>query len=167
MLSTFETVMSNLIVKLCNNGKGVFTESPIESQETLLEVTGVLMTPEEIESDGVFAPKSANAYRFSRELYMSPLGMSEFFNHSCNPNVFVSKENNRLYIKAIHEISAGTELCMDYSTIMAPDDKWTMKCNCGSGSCRGLIEKFVNLPESVQRKYIDAGIVPEYILEKN
>ncbi len=73
--------------------------------------------------------------------------------------------DNKLYVNAIKSISPHTEILIDYSTIMALDDKWTMECHCGSVLCRNVVKRFVDLPTKTQVAYKDAGVVPEYILD--
>lgn len=41
-----------------------------------------------------------------------------------------------------------------------------MECNCGSELCRGKVRDFKYLPVAIQQKYLDLGIVPEYIVKK-
>lgn len=51
-------------------------------------------------------------------------------NHSCNPNL----DKNHV---ALRNIEAGEELTVDYAQFS--DKSWSMKCNCGSVSCTGMI----------------------------
>ncbi len=148
------------------NDKGLFAKQNILPEEMIVEVEGDRMSPKEIEADGLFAKKSANAYRFSKDLYISPTGhISEFINHSCSPNAYISKSDDRLYVIAGILIPAGSEILIDYSTIMAADDEWTMECKCGCENCRGMIKKFIDLPKNIQEEYMEKGWVPDYILE--
>lgn len=80
-------------------------------------------------------------------------------------NAKVVKINNKLLVCAIKNITKSKEVLMDYSTIIARDDSWKMKCNCGSRMCRRVIGKFKLLPKEVSEKYRKQNIVPEYILE--
>lgn len=159
------TNLDYLIVKDSRNGKGIFTTKDITAKDEVYEVSGKFMTVAEVESEGILSPLSANTYRFSRDLYLSPSGtIGDFLNHSCEPNSYIKKEGDHLYVCAINNISAGSEILIDYSTIMAPDDSWSMECNCDAKLCRGKIERFVSLPEQVQELYRSIHIVPEYIL---
>jgi SET domain-containing protein len=147
-------------------GKGLFAKRDISPQECIIDVLGERMTPEEIELDGLFSKKSANAYRFSKDLYISPTGHpSELINHSCSPNSYISKIDDELRILAGILIPLGTEILIDYSTIVAADDFWEMDCNCGSANCRELIKRFMDLPEAIQEEYKHKNWVPKYILE--
>ncbi len=155
-----------LYIDQSNNGKGIFSKKDIAPQEIIFEIEGKLMTPEEIESDGLHASRSANAYRCSKDFYISPEGsMADYLNHSCVPNAYISKIGQRLFAVAAEKIIAGSEIVMDYSTIMAADDMWSMECNCGSSDCRGAVKRFIDLPVKIQAEYKDKALVPGYILE--
>ncbi len=156
----------DLFVGSAMNGKGVFTKNKILPRTVIFEIKGEYLSPSEIESEGVYSPKSANAYRFSSDLYISPgENLGAFLNHSCEPNAYISKVDNKLYVNAIDLILRDMEILIDYSTIMALDDKWTMEYHCGNTHCRGVVRRFVDLPTKTQVAYKDAGIVPEYILD--
>ncbi len=149
-----------LVVKETKNGNGVFTEKDFKANEIILKMKGKIISLEE--ETTLNEHSKANTCRFSKTTYLSPEGLGDFINHSCNPNAYC-KSNNGLYILAIDDISKGHEILIDYSTIMADDDEWTMKCNCGSINCRKIIKKFITLEKDLQNKYIKMGIVPDYI----
>jgi len=68
---------------------------------------------------------------------------SRWINHSCDPNCEADEENDRIFIKAIRNISAGEELSYDYGLII--DEPYTKKlkaeypCWCGNANCRGTL----------------------------
>jgi hypothetical protein len=68
---------------------------------------------------------------------------SRWINHSCDPNCEADEDNDRIFIKAIRNISAGQELNYDYGLII--DEPYTKKlkaeypCWCGSANCRGTL----------------------------
>jgi putative endonuclease len=106
-----------------------------------------------------------NAYRFGPETYLSPEGeLGDFLNHSCEPNAKIRKSRGQLFVVALRAIPPNTEVVIDYSTILAVDDVWRMRCRCGSRHCRKLIRAFSTLPPELQDAYRTSGIVPEYIL---
>ncbi len=72
-----------------------------------------------------------------------------FLNHSCKPNVFITK-NLELISAGIIERDA--ELFLDYSTTEL-DPFWTMNCNCQNPDCRKLIRSFPFLPLVKQLQY--------------
>ena len=151
-------------VKQSMIGQGVFALKDFSQEEIIFEVKGELITCNE--DDDIDERIRNNTFRFDEEYYLSPEGeMGDFLNHSCEPNSGVIKRFNKLFIKAIRDIKKGEEVCFDYSTILAPDDTWQMKCACGSKSCRKIIKKFNTLPKPLQEKYISLEIVPSYILK--
>ena len=84
-------------------------------------------------------------------------------NHSCEPNAGIRKINNQLFLFAARAIAAGKEIVIDYSTILADDDIWTMRCNCGRRTCRKKIRRFGSLPLELKRRYLRDGLVPKHI----
>ncbi|MDB5266828.1 MAG: hypothetical protein JWN89_643 [Parcubacteria group bacterium] len=150
-------------VRRSRNGQGIFANRDFSAQEVIYEVKGKLITCGEDED--IDQRVRDNTFRFDKEKYLSPEGeLGDFQNHSCEPNAGVFKSKKKLFIKAIKNIKEGKEILIDYSTILATDDTWTMKCNCGSANCRGIIKKFKNIPKVTKEKYLALGIVPEYIL---
>lgn len=147
------------------DGKGIFTKVGAKKDAVVYVIEGVLMTLEEIDEEGLSSLVTANACRFSETLYISPKGtIGDFQNHSCIPNAYVCKGDETLLIKALDDVKANSEIFIDYSTIMAADDEWVMKCRCRRDECRGLIERFVKLPKEIKEKYLARGMVPRYIL---
>lgn len=62
---------------------------------------------------------------------------AEHFNHSCDPNLFLTGNN---VLVAKRNIEPGEELCYDYGTSDTqgnPDTLAGWKCECGSANCRG------------------------------
>jgi SET domain-containing protein len=53
-----------------------------------------------------------------------------YCNHSCSPNL----DKNHT---ALRDINAGEELTVDYAQFS--DKDWSMKCNCGAESCKGIV----------------------------
>ena len=151
-----------LAVKKSRNGHGIFTKKDCKANTTLFEVTGTLVTGDE--DDKMTEEDRANTYRLNQGWYISPKGrLGDMLNHSCSPNAKVVKREGRLYIESFLPIPKGTELLIDYSTIIASDDSWNMRCNCGTRVCRKVIKQFTKLPKTLQRRYSDQKIVPSYI----
>ncbi len=151
-----------LIVKKARNGNGIFATRTFAKNEPIFEVKGKLITCDK--EDDIDEETRANTYRYDENLYISPKGkIGDFLNHSCNPNAKVLKNGKKLFIFAIKNIPKEREVVIDYSTIIASDDSWKMKCNCGSSICRKNIGKFNLLPIKLKDKYKAKKIVPEYI----
>lgn len=156
------TSEKNLKIGKSRNGKGVFAGANFLANETIYKVKGkkyhytVLL-----ERGGDF---QNNCYRLTENYFLSPHGtLGEFFNHSCEPNAKVGKLKSTLFLTAIKDIHKGEEICFDYSTLIAKDDIWTMKCNCGSRVCRGTIQKYTKLPKPVLKEYLRLQIIPKFI----
>lgn len=157
----------NLEVKNTKNGKGIFTLKEVKANAVIFKVQGSLVKTKEIHEDQ-FSSKSSNSFRFSKNLYLSPTHyIGDFLNHSCLPNAFIEKIKNKLLVKAIGKISENTEVTIDYSTTIADDDDWFMKCECGFKKCRKRIGRFTSLPQKIQEYFIENKYIPKYILDIN
>ena len=70
---------------------------------------------------------------------------ARFLNHSCDPNCEAVIERGHIWIEAVRNIPAGTELLYDYQYEDDPDyteeDLRFYVCRCGAASCRGTIVK--------------------------
>ncbi len=153
-----------LYVKKSRNGKGIFLKKAVSAGDILFRFTGKLITCEEDEE--VDEKTRSNTIRFNNDKFLSPKGkIGDYINHSCNPNTKIIKRNNKLLIIAIKNILKSREVSFDYSTVLANDDMWIMKCNCGSKNCRKIIKKFSSLPKKIRDRYISGEIVPAYILK--
>lgn len=153
-----------LDIKNTRNGKGIFIKKDFKKNEIIYKVKGKKVSIEYAESMG--REFNANTFRFDKNFYISPENeIGDFQNHSCNPNAYLKKINDDLFILAIGDISKGHEVLLDYSTIIANDDEWDMVCNCEDVKCRKIIKKFSTLEKELQDKYIRMGIVPDYIIK--
>ena len=151
-----------LVVQKVRNGSGVIATREFSQGEIVFLFGGVLLGLKE--ASLLSEEEKSNTIRFSATEYLSPKGtFGNFLNHSCDPNSYVKKDGAGLSVIAIRDIKPGEEVTMDYSTVLARDDDWTMECNCGSQNCRKMIIKFDLLDEAIKEKYRKLGAVPEYI----
>ncbi len=153
---------STLVVKPTRNGKGIFAARKVTEGQTLYEVTGkrfhftTLLT-----QGGTFLD---NCFRLSENYYQSPEGqIGVYQNHSCTPNARVVKQHGKLFVVAVEDIPANAEVLIDYSTITASDDTWTMRCNCGAKGCRKIVRNWTKLPRATKEYYRTTRILPRYI----
>ena len=70
---------------------------------------------------------------------------ARFLNHSCAPNCEAVIERGHIWIEALANIPAGSELLYDYQYEDDPeytqDDLRFYACHCGAPNCRGTIVK--------------------------
>jgi SET domain-containing protein len=145
-------------------GRGVFAARLFDAGETIVRVEGRVVHHSVLwKRRG--SEFSANCLRFGPHTYLDPgTNAGRWLNHSCEPNAGLRKAHGRLYLFAVRRIAAGTEIVFDYSTTIGDDDIWTMRCRCGRARCRGTIRNFGSLPARVRDRYVDRGMVPEFIL---
>lgn len=151
------------------HGTGVFAGKPFRKGEAVFVAHGELFYTLAEQPNPYGYGEQDRTVQIGEDLFMGPTGdFDDFINHSCEPNIaLIIPEQLETWVSyvAIRDIAAGEEITWDYSTTMCGDD-WEMECRCGSPNCRGLVREFRFLSEEVQRKYIEMGIVPGYVLKK-
>ncbi len=154
-----------LRIKKSRNGKGIFTTTSIAKNAYVFEVTGAKTHFEKLLEIG--GDILNNSFRYSLNYYISPSAkdIAYYINHSCEPNVKLVRSKNSLKFVALRDIDKGEEIVFDYSTTLAKDDIWTMKCNCGTISCRKNIKRWDNLPKKVLTLYLKEKLIPGYIIK--
>jgi TfoX/Sxy family transcriptional regulator of competence genes len=154
----------SLVVGPTINGMGIFAERTFLRGQVIDKIEGRVAHHSVLwKRRGTFA---ANCIRFGPNTYLDPTNAAgRYLNHCCVPNAGIRKWNNQLFLFARTRIARGTEVVIDYSTTLGDDDIWTMRCNCGTDSCRKTIRRFGSLPSALRRKYFEAGLVPKYILQ--
>ncbi|MES3004827.1 MAG: SET domain-containing protein-lysine N-methyltransferase [Patescibacteria group bacterium] len=157
-------VRKGVEVKKAKNGNGLFATKGFKLGTRIFQIRGKLVTC--YEDEDIDETTRANTIRYDDELYISPEGYpSNYMNHSCEPNTRIVKIGDKLFAVTVSEVKKGEEIVFDYSTIIASDDSWTMKCKCGSSSCRGIVGQFKKLPKKLKEKYLALDMVPKYIQE--
>jgi uncharacterized protein len=153
-----------LTVDKSRNGLGLRAMRSFRTNQIIIKVVGRVVDADILWTrGGRFAD---NCIRFGPETYLDPGdGLPRYLNHSCEPNAAIRKDNNQLFLFAAQPIRSGDEITFDYSTTLGDDDIWTMRCNCGGGSCRGRIKRFGSLPAALKADYIERGMVPRYIVK--
>jgi hypothetical protein len=156
----------SLKVMPVRNGHGIVATKPFRRGAVILEIKGKVVTAEEVwrywDTDARLAE---NCIRYDEDHYLDPNGeLGQYSNHSCNPNAGLVKRGRRLILKAIRPILPGDEVTHDYSTFLAADDIWTMRCNCGEANCRRVVRNVRKLPPATIRTYRRLGIIPDFIM---
>ncbi len=123
-------------------GRGMFARSAISKGETVIVWGGTVVTRADIEAgkvdedstvpigEGLYLGSAAGTYNRDEDL-------SDFMNHSCDPNVWMKDE---VTLVARRDIPPGEELTADYAMWKDDEDSvvtWT--CRCGSPLCRHRI----------------------------
>ena len=131
------------------HGKGVFAVQDIAEGETLIEYVGEVVSWEEAQRRHPHDPKDPNHtfyFHVDEDRVIDAKyggNSSRWINHSCDPNCEADEEDGRVFIKALQNIPAGTELNYDYGLIL--DEPYTKKvlaeypCWCGAKNCRGTL----------------------------
>jgi SET domain-containing protein len=156
----------SLTVRPVRNGLGIVAAKPFRRGAAIVEIKGKIVTADEVWRYWEIDPRRGeNCFRYDADHYLDPDGeIGEYANHSCDPNAGIVKKGRRLFLKAIAPIAAGDEITHDYSTLLATDDVWKMRCNCGEPNCRRVIAHIGKLPAAAVRNYRRLGIVPDFIL---
>lgn len=151
-------------IRRTRNGDGLFAAKRFQANERIIRIVGKVVSARIVTgTGGTFAD---NCFRCGPETYLDPgEEAGAYLNHSCEPNAYIRKSNNQLFLAAIRKIRRNEEIVIDYSTILGDDDIWTMRCNCGSTRCRKTIKHFGSLPSLLKARYVERGAVPRYILE--
>lgn len=131
------------------HGKGVFALQDLAEGETLIEYVGeVINWTEALRRHPHDANNPQHTFYFHIDedhVIDAKVGgnSSRWINHSCQPNCEADEAAGRVFIKALHNINAGTELFYDYGLVI--EAKHTKKlladypCWCGSKNCRGTL----------------------------
>lgn len=128
-------------------GKGVVARERIEVDELVLRFRGEIKTFEEYP----FAEKPY-LIPLGNFLWINPVGVPRFINHSCEPNCEI---RNKMELYAIRPIQVGEEISFRYNIVVEDnasspasfydecrwDHAFTFTCLCGTASCVGVVDK--------------------------
>ena len=144
-------------VKKSKTGLGVFAMSKINKGEIIASVDGKIL--------GWNAKwtnyQRGHAIQFARKKWRLSNGFAVKLNHSCEPNCGIK---NLFDIVAMRDIKKGEELTWDYEMTEASENKWSMKCKCGTKSCRKIISNYNNMPASTRKKY--RGFISQWLIDE-
>ncbi|GEM_PF-839198 len=147
-------------IKEGKHGKGAFAGKSFKKDQIICKLVGSLHRRNEMpEKDN---KKTVRFIQIGRKIYLHVAGNGDYLNHSCSPNAGLVIKGKSVHLQAIKNIKCGEEVTFDYSTTMN-EDEYELKCNCGSSNCRKVISDFKYLPNDIQEKYFQLGIVPDYV----
>lgn len=138
-------------------GRGVFATRKIRKGSRIVEYVGERITPEEADrryDDDEMEVHHTFLFIVDDDTIVDAAvrgNAARFINHSCDPNCEAYVEDGRIWVDAIRDIPAGTELLYDYAYERAGRFKrsyWdTYACRCGARKCRGIILKKPKAPK--------------------
>lgn len=154
-------MQEKVYVKNSRLGKAVFAKDIIQRGDRVLDFHGPLVSAEATIQKG---PKHEGYYLQVKEkddpqAYIYPEEPGRSVNHSCSPNAGIINDTE---LTALADIKKGEEITFDYSTTM-DEDCWIMICKCGHNNCRKIVNDFKYLAKDIQQKYLDQGIVQNFI----
>ena len=154
----------------CRFGRGCFAAGEIKGGETICFFEGEEISWTEFHKRFLQGRiRVDDPLQLSDNKYMELYPPYICFNHSCNPNAGF---RGKTELVAIRNIMPGEEIYYDYSTVSWDDrwsgvyGAWTMKCDCGEENCRKLIGDFPTITPVQMKRYMELGLIPDFILEK-
>ena len=131
------------------HGKGVYAVRPLKAGDVVLEYKGEIITWQEALDRHPHDPEQPNhTFYFHLDdghvIDGKHLGNSaKWINHSCEPNLEAEQEGDRVFLRALRDITPGEELFFDYGLVIdsriTPTLKKEYACWCGTPSCRGTM----------------------------
>ncbi|HNY51534.1 MAG TPA: SET domain-containing protein-lysine N-methyltransferase [Smithella sp.] len=131
------------------HGRGVYAIRPIKAGDTVLEYKGEIITWKKALARHPH-DKSQPHHTFYFHLDDGHVidakyhgNSARWINHSCKPNLEADQDGNRIFLKALRNITIGEELSYDYGLVI--DARKTSKlkkeyaCLCGAKNCRGTM----------------------------
>lgn len=152
-----------LYVADSSSGFGVFTKKPLAKGIVIARLGGYVMTleqerqlppplcdyPHQIDDDYVLGPCCE-----------SEVGLTDYFNHSCTPNVGF---RGQIFLVTMKRIASNSELTFDYAMAVS-GEPYEIECNCGSLHCREKVTADDWRNPELQRRY--AGHFQPYLATK-
>jgi len=137
------------------DGKGVFAKKDFKKGEIVFIFKGKVYFRVNKVKDDTYA--NPNSIGFGKNLWIDPIGMFPFINHSCNPNTGIK---GRVTFVALRDIKKGDEITFDYS-IIEEDTSWEMRNKeKKTVGFRPVIKSIQYLPLRTYKKYLP--YIPTY-----
>jgi SET domain-containing protein len=114
---------------------GCYTTTPIRKGERFAEYTGRRISKEEADALYLDYPVTYLFGLGDGAVVIDGFCTAMFINHSCAGNCETSEADDRIWITALRDISAGEEITYDYCLYDGSDDPCI--CYCGATNCRG------------------------------
>ncbi len=145
--------MTEIAVRQSNIGEpGVFTLEHLQANQVVCEFRLGREVTAESPLRPEFDERPEHCPCIDDHFYLVP-PPERYLNHSCDPTVFLRFGAERIEVVTRRELSADTELTIDYLINNPGGDSWL--CRCGAPRCRGETGKsFFSLPEAVRSEYL-------------
>lgn len=152
VVSSYITAKARKGVASGIEGRGLAAVAPIAAGEVIAIKGGHIVTTAALQS---LPERLQNSeIQIAGGIHLAALEEAEyepvmlFINHSCEPSVGFA---GNIVLVAMRDIRAGEELTTDYA--LFDDHGQTMKCRCGTPSCRGTVTGRDWQRTDLQRKY--------------
>jgi hypothetical protein len=153
-----QATRSDVVIRNNHLGRAVFAGRAFKQGEIIMPVTGPRMRFIDV------PPVPEHYMQVGIDEVLGPSGAADdLVNHSCDPNAGTVFSNSGIHFVAIRDIAPGEEITWDYSTTSLGETGWSMKCECRTAHCRGVIGDFTTLDLPTQKRYRSLGIIPDYI----
>ena len=132
------------------HGSGLFASQDIKNNSQVIEYIGDKVTKKEGDKRADKQINKAKKNKNNGMVYIFELNKrydidggvphnhARLINHSCDPNLEVEIDNNRIWISAIKNIKKDAELSYNYG-YSYDADYVDHPCKCGSSKCVGYI----------------------------
>ena len=140
-----------------HHGRGVFAKEDIKKGEVIAVFDGKIY---DYDFEGWNDRICDHVVQFEEKKWRISKGIGQRINHSCEPNCGIK---NLFKVVAMRKIPKGEEITWDYEMTERNVTGWSMKCSCGTKSCRKKIGNYDNMPEEVRKKY--TGYISKWLLK--
>jgi uncharacterized protein len=131
-------MVDGLIIRSSSiHAAGCYTTRAIKKGARVVEYDGPRFTKDE--ADDRYQDRDIT-YLFSCGTdgqVIDGFGTAMFINHSCDPNCQTEDVDGRIFVMAIRDIKAGSELTYEYN--LFDSDDADQDCYCGAKQCRGTM----------------------------
>ena len=122
-------------------GEGIFAGQLIPKGGIVCPLFGILYSFSEAR---INYPK--HSFQITDEIAIETKNEPSFFNHSCDPNVFI---NNSWMFEALKDIQQLGEILIDYGTV--DYFNYSFSCTCETAHCRKIVDGKVSAEPPYQK----------------
>ena len=130
-------LMALIIRSSAIHAAGCYTTTSIRKGARVTEYDGPRITKDEADELYKDAPVTYLFGLGDGSAVIDGHSIAMFINHSCQPNCETEEIDGRVWITAIRNIPAGSEITYDYCLYDGGEEE--CQCNCGAARCRGTM----------------------------